>query len=743
MDPNDSKVSPTSRRSSTRRSRSLRLSAGSAGIEDDYDLNAMMVADGFRPTDNTASSSTVNPTPNSHPHPEPSLTPDESFSQQQTTKSAEAPVAPRASNEITPAIRNRPSSISKPHRNHDSLALRNDGPTLADRSHVRNNASLSSDAPVIRAESPYTGPSGPSHPYNMYPQRTMSVATTSTAANAVVPEDRGYQGAQGPAHPYALYTQNTTSGESSSQSIPVGFNGLGGTYQRQLGPDGEEAGDLVGPLGHTEELPPYTRYPDNAYVPRPAAQAPVSPVSPVSEPASPVRDIPGPQIPGAQIPGAGGIGMATRDPEFSSTDDDLALPRTRPSVRSAVSSDNSSHDINTAAAEVSEKPAVNKWQRRAKKKLWGIVPYWAICLLLVGLVLMGIIMGAVIGTMLTKNHPPPPPDVDDRYSTSPPPTPTTFDPEILTAIPTDLPPMATGRFALPNIDSPQGYSACFNDTTQSSAWSCDIVYPLWSVEILKDVDPKKGSDTVSYNLTLRAINDNKSPFPWGAQPPSIRTVSMKLVNDTTDIARGPAWWLRTTYNKTVIVPSNKLGDLDKRGWDNDDYEDYNSFHRFKNKPVNAKVGEQPWICTWPNTVIEVFIYPSENATGYHPTPTQGGDDNPTSTENSYATSSTAWDAWKLPIYPHVYKMMERRFLWDEDSVATCAQYEVIGDGTDKQPLTRNGTRVTMTIQEDEAEGFIENLDLEWTDKHHKRSLPQLMKRTSPALTDCACIWKSQ
>jgi ABC-type Fe3+ transport system permease subunit len=82
-------------------------------------------------------------------------------------------------------------------------------------------------------------------------------------------------------------------------------------------------------------------------------------------------------------------------------------------VRSAVSSDNSSHDINTAAAEASEKPAVNKWQRRAKKKLWGIVPYWAICLLLVGLVLMGIIMGAVIGTMLTKNHPPPPPDVDE------------------------------------------------------------------------------------------------------------------------------------------------------------------------------------------------------------------------------------------------------------------------------------------------------------------------------------------
>lgn len=303
--------------------------------------------------------------------------------------------------------------------------------------------------------------------------------------------------------------------------------------------------------------------------------------------------------------------------------------------------------------------------------------------------------------------------------------------------------MATGRFALPNIDpSPQGYSACFNDTKQSSAWSCDIIYPIWSIEVQKDSNAEKESE-ISYNLTLRAVDDDKYPFPWGAQPPSISTVSMKLVNDTSDIARGPAWWLRTTYNKTVIVSDTKLSTVDKRGWGGDDadYEDYNSFHRFKNKPMNAKVGEQPWICTWPNTVIEFFIYPSENSTGYHPTPTSAGNVDATSTEQSYATSTTAWDPWKLPIYPHVYKMMERRFLWDEESVATCTQIEVIGDGTKCKALEKNGTRITMTIEEDEDEDFIEGLDLEWTNKS-KRSVP-LMKRTSPALTDCACIWKSQ
>lgn len=390
MDSSNGNGSSTSRPSSARRSRSLRLSTGSGATDDDYDLSAMMVADGFRPSD-TAASSTQ---PTSNPRTDPSL-PSEASSQSTPPIGFSQPDATASSPEITPGIRNRPSSISKPPRAHDSLALRNEGSSAAGRPHMRNVPSVSSDSPVIRAESPYTGPSGPSHPYQMYPQRTLSVATTSTTAAAVIPEDRSYGGPRGPTHPYALYTQNTTSTETATPSIPVGFNDMGAGYQRQLGPDGEEAGDLIGPLGHMEELPPYTRYPDTGFVPKPTTE------TPSTEPSSPDRN----------IPGAGGIGMATRDPEFSSTDDDLVLPRARPSVRSNTS-ETSHHDINTAAVEVAEKPPVNKWQRRAKKKLWGIVPYWAICLMTVGLVVMGIIMGAVIGTIFSRDGPPrhPPPE---------------------------------------------------------------------------------------------------------------------------------------------------------------------------------------------------------------------------------------------------------------------------------------------------------------------------------------------
>jgi hypothetical protein len=189
-------------------------------------------------------------------------------------------------------------------------------------------------------------------------------------------------------HPYALYTQNTTSEEeeTAQHNIPVGFTGMNGAYTRQIGPDGEESGGLIGPLGHTEELPPYTKYPPEAYVPsRPVAQA------------QPIASIPAP------IAGAGGIGIATRNPEFSSTDEDLPLPFTRP-LNQSISNNSSEQAINADAEKYDEKSRRARWQKRARKKLCGVVPYWAICLLVAGIVIISIILGAVIGRLLANDE---------------------------------------------------------------------------------------------------------------------------------------------------------------------------------------------------------------------------------------------------------------------------------------------------------------------------------------------------
>lgn len=118
-----------------------------------------------------------------------------------------------------------------------------------------------------RAQSPYQGATGPSHPYGMYPQgigvaRTPSVATTSTIRQA----ERSYSGPNGPTQPYAMYTQNIVPEDDHDAvaNIPLpiaaGFPGLGVNYQRRLGPEGEDVDDLIGPDGYAEQLPPYSRY---------------------------------------------------------------------------------------------------------------------------------------------------------------------------------------------------------------------------------------------------------------------------------------------------------------------------------------------------------------------------------------------------------------------------------------------------------------------------------------------------
>lgn len=373
--------SRSERRSSTRRS--ARLSTENAGSDDEYDLAASAVPDGFRPSANNRPNV---PSPTSPPSPmQPRI-------QLPNFPRSPPPVATSPLKGL--ADFNRPSSTSKPPRLHDSLTLRNDGLTA---SRVGQASSSSSS---LQDDGLYPGSTQPSHPYQMYPQRTYSNATSSTG-----PSSETADGSHGPTHPYTLYSQSTTTPEDPTQHhIPVGFNGMGNGYRRQIGPDGEDAGDLIGPLGHMEELPPYTRYPQDPFQDKlenesenntpPVVTVDVTRATTVGlSQSSPVQP----------IPGAGGIGLATRNPEFASTEDLAGLPpRSGSSIRSRSSLE-SYHEINGAARDFAEKPSPSKWQRRAKKKLWGVVPYWAICLLLSGIVIMGVVMGTVIGTIVSRH----------------------------------------------------------------------------------------------------------------------------------------------------------------------------------------------------------------------------------------------------------------------------------------------------------------------------------------------------
>lgn len=250
-----------------------------------------------------------------------------------------------------------------------------------------------------RAQSPYQGATGPSHPYGMYPQdisvtRTASAATSSTFRRP----ERAYSGPGGPTQPYGMYTQNTVPEDGDSMggfgsSIAPAFPGLGQGYRRRLGPDGEDVDDLIGPDGYTEQLPPYTRYADGLspkmdLAEPPREEGPVLPQQTRQQPPEQVHFLPGENY---------------RPPDVQSP-----VPSNPFDDRSAPSS-------STTAVDSADRSEKGRLKDRIKKKstrpvCWGLIPCWlSICIVFA--ICLAILLGGIIGGVvahhgaITKNTP--------------------------------------------------------------------------------------------------------------------------------------------------------------------------------------------------------------------------------------------------------------------------------------------------------------------------------------------------
>lgn len=330
-------------------------------------------------------------------------------------------------------------------------------------------------------------------------------------------------------------------------------------------------------------------------------------------------------------------------------------------------------------------------------------------------------------------------------------------------------------------------STCFNDTQLSQAWSCNLlVFAGLSMVIEDNLETPEAGD---YTISL-TCNDTQTlgnfVYTYGEQPPLILDPApMELVNDTLEPARGPAWFKMLPYNKTVILHESQLQAPD----DGDDSSaqvrrNFNSFDGpgpgdIKRKGT-ARTGDRPWICTWPETLLEVFIYPMQNSswarplpppptsfpsmtsgtfTGGAPTPTGehpfGGDgggggnnpfgshisdfDFPTPTSGSPGPGETGhFDGFPPPPYPRVVKVEERRI--NDSPMATCRQVEVVGDGQPARPVKdAKGNDVVINIIENTpvAQSQEVKMVLERRGQYYN---PLLRRDSSADLTSCGCIW---
>ncbi|ERS98012.1 hypothetical protein HMPREF1624_06185 [Sporothrix schenckii ATCC 58251] len=651
------------------------------------------------------------------------------------------------------------------------------------------------------------------YPQNVRMARTLSGATTSTVA----PSDSSYSGPRGPTFPYGLYQQNTMAGPSALPvtDIPVGFPSMADNYRRRIGPDGEDVADLIGPDGHTEQLPPYTRYPDEAYTRKIAAanvqphydpladplagsvaSGPTAPNTvPVAVPAAVQAAVPDPTqvqpvtspgetastsahiavpAPIQLIPGAGGIGLASRNPEFDGVEG-AESPRSRYSLRS-FTTEGSGREINTEARNISEKrkhKAPHFVQRYGGRRILGVIPYWAICLVITALLLMGIVLGAVIGTFVSRHRRAQ--ELHHSNNNGPVSVTVTVDATPIPT-PTNLPGLPTGTFGLPfQINESPG--ACFNDTTQAQAWKCGIAnqYSMTLTVNSLPLTPDGPMYDISIHCNESATYENNLFF-YGEQAPTIKSrAPLLLVNDTLDLNRGPAWFKMMPYNKTVIVRESFLSapnaqptteasttNNNKRGAGGlTGSLSFDAAGPFGRKgAMLAQAGDKPWVCTWPDTILEIFIYPNQNTSMYRlslsstytpstttPTPTQM---NPSSTgaaadggaatateSNSSATSTPPLFPNAPPPYPRVVKMEERRMA--NSPQATCMQYELKLEGTSLKAVPNrdaSGQPIQVTISEIESGPSLFS--------QGKRDImgagEVFEKRDESGLSKCGCLW---
>lgn len=204
-------------------------------------------------------------------------------------------------------------------------------------------------------------------------------------------------------------------------------------------------------------------------------------------------------------------------------------------------------------------------------------------------------------------------------------------------------------------------STCFADTTLAQAWQCHLVISGLRLTIAKT----KPDSTGDYTATITCNTSNtvaNHVYSYGEQPFLIeKPAVLELVNDTYDPGRGPAWFKSLSYNKTVIVPEGALsagnsGDAkDRRDRGGPGKYPMGSAD-FKRKGIISE-GAKPWICNWPETYLELFIYAGQNSSIASMKPPSGqGEKSPgpeksfppppgtpsTSSSTSTMTSTSGW-----------------------------------------------------------------------------------------------------
>ena len=247
----------------------------------------------------------------------------------------------------------------------------------------------------------------------MYPQGTaLNRAPSVPTVHSI---DRSLSGANRPTHPYGMYPQtmvDSTGTEAllagSADIASIGFPGLEQQYVRRQGPDGEGVDDIIGPDGHSEQLPPYSLHP--------VAPPPKPTHAPGAETASLIAAEPHAEsnLVNVRLPRAQGS---------PHTDSDLVNAPTRPPGPESYSTTSLTDRLIPVSNRVPGNIAVvstagdserciemnEKYRhKRRDHKFFGWLPCWAVCVGVAILIVLAAVLGGAIGRTIHRQPTPQP-----------------------------------------------------------------------------------------------------------------------------------------------------------------------------------------------------------------------------------------------------------------------------------------------------------------------------------------------
>ena len=185
-----------------------------------------------------------------------------------------------------------------------------------------------------------------------------------------------------------------------------------------------------------------------------------------------------------------------------------------------------------------------------------------------------------------------------------------------------------------------------------------------------------------------------------------------LMGDEDGMSRGPAWWFQQPYTKLVVVPDLDFNaddsvEITRRQWSESRQGGTEGMGLIGRGIRNiALPAAKPWFCYWNETVLEGFIYVTQDSSPEDPYSGPWQTAAADSANNAWDTTETteslrkrsSVDPSELVAYSKVVKIEERRPS-EPTSPPFCQQMQIMNDGTASPLADDYGSPNIISLEE--------------------------------------------